>query len=282
MNFHLLFLLPLAASPPHNKMSDDSDRVFVCPARYTGHSPAVFLAGGITGCRDWQSLVKQHLLEKCPRLVILNPRRATFDVTDQSASEEQIRWENDALHQASLILFWFPHETLCPTTLFELGTWSVLHKTHGNKIIVGCHPDYKLRADVERRLEVVMGPGAVKVHTRLEELVDFAQEWWENRHEHLPGRMNVLSPIQSALDYLGDLEPVFSTGETREDRTFVIKYDAPLDTQSAAENAQTLAGDAPVRFVFEFVKDGRKNNKFYDSTTPNWPNPADYVMFDQY
>lgn len=49
------------------------------------------------------------------------------------------------LRDADAILFWFPCETLCPITLYELGAWSMSDKP----LFVGVHPAYQRRQDVE-------------------------------------------------------------------------------------------------------------------------------------
>ena len=63
-----------------------------------------FLAGGITDCEDWQSKVIEYLEEtiRLDDLVLLNPRRKTFDVTDKSASRKQIEWEFNALNNMDI------------------------------------------------------------------------------------------------------------------------------------------------------------------------------------
>ena len=104
---------------------------------------SVFLAGGITGCPGWQQEMRSLLQDT--DLVLLNPRRAHFPIGDPSAAKEQIAWEWNHLRHANGILFWFPCETLCPITLYELGAWSMTSKP----IFVGVHPDYKRRQDVE-------------------------------------------------------------------------------------------------------------------------------------
>jgi hypothetical protein len=110
---------------------------------------SVFLAGGITDCPDWQADLR--FLLKDVDLTILNPRRAEFDVRDPTASLKQIRWEHWALTDATFISFWFPRETLCPITLYELGAWS-----RGDKpILIGTHPEYKRRIDVEVQTSLV-------------------------------------------------------------------------------------------------------------------------------
>lgn len=104
---------------------------------------SIFLAGGITGCPNWQMEIVELL--KGTRLTLLNPRRESFPIHDPGAAREQITWEHNHLRRASAILFWFPHETICPIVLYELGAWSMTDKP----IFVGVHPDYKRRPDVE-------------------------------------------------------------------------------------------------------------------------------------
>lgn len=113
------------------------------PDIYDGLGKSVFMAGGITGCPDWQGEIAQRL--EGADGTLLNPRRANFPMDDPSAAAFQIKWEHEHLRKASAILFWFPSETLCPITLYELGAWSMTEKP----IFVGVHPDYQRRPDVE-------------------------------------------------------------------------------------------------------------------------------------
>ena len=53
-----------------------------------GSLPTVFLAGGITGCVDWQKEIASRLRDL--PLVLLNPRRANFPINDPSAASQQI------------------------------------------------------------------------------------------------------------------------------------------------------------------------------------------------
>jgi hypothetical protein len=108
-----------------------------------GTLPAVFLAGGITGCPDWQREVVALLQDES--VVLLNPRRAAFPIGDPQAGPRQIEWEHGHLRRANAILFWFPQETLCPIALYELGAWSMT----GKPLFVGVHPHYPRRPDVE-------------------------------------------------------------------------------------------------------------------------------------
>jgi hypothetical protein len=116
-------------------------RIVEAPQDYAGDGPALFLAGGITGCPDWQDDFSKLLADT--DLTLLNPRRRSYPIFSALA-EEQIIWEFRHLRQANAIVFWFPHETLCPIALYELGAWSMTRKP----LFVGAHPEYPRRCDV--------------------------------------------------------------------------------------------------------------------------------------
>ena len=121
------------------------NRYFECPRvaepALKGTHTSMFLAGGITNCPDWQAGAKDAVLDQTD-LLVFNPRRATFDTSDPSATKVQIHWEHYHLKFADIRLFWFPKETLCPITLFEYGKWLK------HPVVVGTHPDYERREDV--------------------------------------------------------------------------------------------------------------------------------------
>jgi hypothetical protein len=102
----------------------------------------LFLAGGITGCPDWQAEMIQLLAAS--RFTLLNPRRTDFNVSNPDMTIEQINWEHRHLENSDVVLFWFPKDTLCPITLYELGKYSRSQKL----IVVGVDPEYKRSADV--------------------------------------------------------------------------------------------------------------------------------------
>lgn len=113
-----------------------------CPAEYEGGGPSVFLAGGITGCIDWQARMRELLDET--ELVLINPRRGSYDFGDPAAAEFQIDWEHRHLRRATSILFWFAAETVQPISLYELGAWSMTQKP----LFLGVDPAYSRRNDV--------------------------------------------------------------------------------------------------------------------------------------
>jgi len=122
-------------------------RYLEAPTQFSGRERTLFLAGGISGCRDWQRELVARLAET--DLVILNPRRANFPMGDPAAGREQIEWEFRHQRRATMAAFWFPPETLCPITLYELGAWSMLLD---KPLFVGTDPAYARRFDVEVQL----------------------------------------------------------------------------------------------------------------------------------
>ncbi len=120
------------------------------------------MAGGISGCPDWQREICTLLSETS--IVFLNPRRSHFSLEDASSAPAQIEWEFRHLRIASAILFWFPAESLCPIALYELGAWSMTEKS----LFVGVDPDYARRSDIEIQTRLVRGE--TRIATSLAEL----------------------------------------------------------------------------------------------------------------
>lgn len=120
------------------------------PGLYTGELPVLFLAGGISGCPDWQAEARE-LLEHLP-IAIANPRRVNFPIGDRFAAAAQINWEYQFLARASVQLFWFPASGPVPQpiALFELGAASATDE----RIAVGCDLGYVRRDDVVHQLHL--------------------------------------------------------------------------------------------------------------------------------
>lgn len=145
-----------------------SINVFYAPEEASYTRPSVFLAGGISNCPRWHDIIltrlREQSLESGANWTVLNPRRDNFPANESEAAREQIEWEFEALKKADIIQFWFPKETLCPITLFELGRWIASEKT----VIVGTHPDYARRFDVEVQCDLAR-PGTT-IHSTLKDL----------------------------------------------------------------------------------------------------------------
>jgi hypothetical protein len=134
-----------------------------------GSEVGLFLAGGITGTTDWQAELVARLTAS--DLTLVNPRRKTGLEKTGEAARDQIRWEHRHMQRCDAISFWFPPETLCPITLFELGKWVGRPKP----IFVGCDPSYPRQFDVEVQCGLER-PGLVIVHS-LDALAKQILEW---------------------------------------------------------------------------------------------------------
>ena len=116
---------------------------------------SIFLAGGITGCDDWQSDLIFELenlndsgLFDLGGLVIFNPRRENFDTMNSATTIEQIKWEHKCLEKCDICSFFFPaSESVQPITLYELGKY--LRKYNS---VVGIQEGYKRAEDVKIQL----------------------------------------------------------------------------------------------------------------------------------
>jgi hypothetical protein len=138
------------------------------PEEYKGKEKSIFLAGGITGCSDWQTELVDLL--KKENIAILNPRRANFP-KDPKAVEEQISWEYKHLRKSDAISFWFSKETICPITLYELGAHSMTKKP----LFIEVDPDYSRKQDVEIQTKLVRPE--IEIAYNLNSLVRQIKKW---------------------------------------------------------------------------------------------------------
>lgn len=125
----------------------------------------LFLAGGITGCPDWQSSILHRFMGY--HLVVFNPRRKNFPIDDPSAAYEQIRWERDKLLISDFILFWFCKDTIQPIVLFEYGKYGFLKD---KKIFVGVEDGYPRQQDVY--IQTILEYPTRPIYTSLDDLCD--------------------------------------------------------------------------------------------------------------
>lgn len=140
-----------------------------CPEEYEGNEKSLFLAGGISGCGDWQKEMAALLAKE--NLLLINPRRKHFSTDNLDIEKQQIKWEFDHLKKATAILFWFPKETLCPITLYELGKCSMTNK----KLFIGVDPQYARKRDVEIQTSLIRPE--IKIVHSMEDLAKQVKEW---------------------------------------------------------------------------------------------------------
>lgn len=141
-------------------------RVITAPEerRITDFEVSCFLAGGITGCSNWRKEVIKELVKnyEIDDLVIFNPQREKFDVTDSSATYEQIAWEFNYLNKMDIFSVYFTKDTIQPITLYELGRYvEVMKHTFPRdfykRIIISIEPGYTRVDDVITQTNLAFG-----------------------------------------------------------------------------------------------------------------------------
>jgi hypothetical protein len=110
----------------------------------------VFLAGGITGCRDWQNETIEHLRKFVGRddtqVVVYNPRQEDFDINNPAATIDQITWEYQYLNQVDIFSMYFVGgDRIQPICMYELGRYM---KPHGDQQVISVEMDYIRKNDV--------------------------------------------------------------------------------------------------------------------------------------
>jgi hypothetical protein len=172
---HQLEIKEISKSSLRKKKNENKKlEVIEAPRAFdSGQAVTLFLGGGISGCPNWQEEVILALKKPCRGLCLVNPRRTGLTLNDIDP-KQQIEWEYHALRQSDAIMFWFCEETLCPITLYELGSWNMTSR----KLFVGCHPNYKRKLDVEIQTGLVRPD--IKVVDSLDELVEQIIKWYQS------------------------------------------------------------------------------------------------------
>jgi len=113
---------------------------------------SIFLAGGITNCKNWQKEVIKEL--EFENISIFNPRQENFDITDKNASFKQISWEFERLEQMDIFSMYFCNgESDQPICMYELGR-NILKMQNRfpndweKRIIISVEDEYKRKKDV--------------------------------------------------------------------------------------------------------------------------------------
>lgn len=150
-------------------------QVITAPSVEKQLCPSVFLAGGITKCRNWQEEVIKILQSKDDEesefsyyvgesfiympispynMTIFNPRQKHFDITDQSASYKQILWEFKRLECMDIFSMYFcESESDQPICMYELGRNIIRMQNRfpndwEQRIIISIEAGYKRKQDV--------------------------------------------------------------------------------------------------------------------------------------
>ena len=164
-------------------------QVYESPQELNGlNQISLFLAGGIDRAPDWQKDAIAYLNHNHDdlNLAVLNPRRSTpFSKDDYESRIEQVTWEFENLRHANSILFWFPDNAPCTTSLFELGFWINHFKT-----FVGVNPGHYKERSIKMQISLLnnLRKGhfeEVKVENTLENTLDNAINYLRTLHNDI-------------------------------------------------------------------------------------------------
>lgn len=116
---------------------------------------SVFLAGGITNCKEWQKEVIENLkYEEYEDVSLFNPRQEHFDVSDKSASYKQILWEFERLEKMDIFSMYYCNDNSDqPICMYELGRNIVRMQNRfpsdwEKRIVISVEDGYRRKADV--------------------------------------------------------------------------------------------------------------------------------------
>jgi hypothetical protein len=119
---------------------------------------SVFLAGGITNCKEWQKEVIEEL--EFDEITIYNPRQEHFDITDKNVSFNQIVWEFERLEQMDIFSMYFCNDNSDqPICMYELGRNVVRMQNRfpndwEKRIVISVEDGYKRKQDVIIQMEL--------------------------------------------------------------------------------------------------------------------------------
>ncbi len=131
--------------------------VIEAPNNNTKGNIKIFLAGGISNCPDWQSIIIEKLNNEdnpyqqimLEGVTVFNPRRKNYENVEDTIVE-QITWEFFKLKESDIIAFWFSSGSLNPITLYEYGK----HVT-STKLVVGVDVGYERKNDIKIQTSLI-------------------------------------------------------------------------------------------------------------------------------
>lgn len=133
-------------------------QVIIAPSIEKPIYTSVFLAGGITNCKEWQKEVIEELATYMMLVgedaSIFNPRQEHFDISDKNASYKQILWEFERLEQMDIFSMYFCNDNSDqPICMYELGRNIVRMQNRfpsdwEKRIVISIEDGYKRTQDV--------------------------------------------------------------------------------------------------------------------------------------
>lgn len=127
-------------------------QVITAPSIEIPKFTSVFLAGGITNCKEWQKEVIEKF--EYEDVSLFNPRQEHFDVSDKFASYDQISWEFERLEKMDIFSMYYCNDNSDqPICMYELGRNIVRMQNRfpsdwEKRIVISVEYGYRRKADV--------------------------------------------------------------------------------------------------------------------------------------
>ena len=127
-------------------------QIITAPSIETPEFTSVFLAGGITNCKEWQKEVIDELAFE--DISFFNPRQEHFDISNENASYKQILWEFERLEKMDIFSMYFCNDNSDqPICMYELGRNIIRMQNRfptdwEKRIVISVEDGYKRKADV--------------------------------------------------------------------------------------------------------------------------------------
>ena len=127
-------------------------QIITAPSNELPKFKSIFLAGGITNCKEWQKEVIEEL--EFEDISLFNPRQEHFDVSDKNASYKQILWEFDRLEKMDIFSMYYCNDNSDqPICMYELGRNIVRMQNRfpsdwEKRIIISIENGYRRTTDV--------------------------------------------------------------------------------------------------------------------------------------
>lgn len=128
---------------------------------FSSQTPCLFLAGTIDqgNSVDWQATAPAFLEAKGGDVVVINPRRDSWDATIEQSSTNpdfhaQVTFELSEIEKVDAVAMWLVPGSLSPITLAELGLLcGMKYAGHINRLVVGCPAGFWRKGNVEMMTE---------------------------------------------------------------------------------------------------------------------------------
>lgn len=134
------------------RVMNNMAQVITAPSIEIPMFTSVFLAGGITNCKEWQKEVIENL--EYEDVSLFNPRQEHFDVSDKTASYKQILWEFERLEEMNIFSMYFCNDNSDqPICMYELGRNIIRIQNRfpsdwEKRIVISVEDGYRRKSDV--------------------------------------------------------------------------------------------------------------------------------------